>query len=167
MKHLLTLFLSICFIFSSTIPTEAKSPDTYTANYTEYIGDGLYAEVELSVTQTENDISFFNNNSLYSISGTRASTRQKTSSKTYRIKNKLGTVVATYKLTGTFQYNGSSSACKSASCSTSVLDSNYYFSSKSASKSGNTATGSFTLSSSESTISKTLTITCSSNGTIQ
>ena len=70
------------------------------------------------------------------------------------MKNKSGKVLAKYTLTGTFTYNGSSSTCTKASCSTSVSDSTYSFSQKAAWASGNTAIGSFTLSSSKQTISK-------------
>lgn len=169
MKRTFTLFFSFCLLFSSYIPMEAKTPDTstVTSTYTEYINDDLYAEVELCIT-SENDNTF----SIYSYSRTAsvyASTKQQTASKTYTIKNNSGTIIGSYTLTGTFQYNGSSSACTKASCSTSVSNSNYYFSSKSASKSGNTATGSFTFVNSltgTKTI-KTLMLKCNADGTIQ
>ena len=182
MKRTLTLFFSLCLIFSSTITSDAKSPDDFTADYIEYINEekspddftadyieyineDLYAEIEVSVALPGKHITFSTDNSLYHSAAAKNSTKQRTAAKTYKIKNTFGTVVATYTLTGTFQYNGSSSSCIAASCSTSV--SFYYFSSKSAKKSGNTATSSFTLSSSLQTVSKTLTLTCTSNGTIQ
>lgn len=170
MKRTFTLLFSFCLLFSTYIPVEAKIPDTstVTSTYIEYISDDLYAEVELCVT-SENDNAF----STYSYSRTTAvayaSTKQRTASKTYNIKNSSGTTIGSYTLTGTFQYNGSSSACTNASCSTSVSNSNCYFSSKSASKSGNTATGSFTFVNTLAGIrvTKTLTLKCSANGTIQ
>ena len=48
----------------------------------------------------------------------------------------------TATLNGTFTYNGTSATCTSSSCSVSISNSAWYLISKSASKSGNTATGS-------------------------
>lgn len=169
MKRIFTLLLSVYLLFSFSLSAEAKIPDNapVTSTYTEYISDDLYAEVELCIT-SENDNTF----STYGYSrifAAYASTRQKTVSKTYHIKNNSGTTIGSYTLTGTFQYNGSTSACTKASYSASVSNSNYYFSNKSSSKSGNTATGSFTFVNSitGTRVIKTLTLTCSANGTIQ
>ncbi len=161
MKRRLILFFSLCLLLSSAITADAKSPVAFSTNYIEYFSEDLYAEVEVFVLLPNDNIKSSTGNSLY------YSTKQKTASKTYKIKNTFGTVIATYTLTATFQYNGSSSSCTEASCSTSVTNSSYYFNSKSARKSGNTAIGSFTLSSSLQEISKTLTLTCTSNGLIQ
>lgn len=166
MKHLLVLFFSFCLIFSSIFTTEAKAPDTCTTAYIEYINNDFYAEVELSVTD-KNHTPLSTDNSLYSTRAARASTYQKTASKTYKIKNRAGATVASYTLTGTFVYNGSSSTCTKASYSTSIYNSIYSFVSKSAYRSGNTAIGSFKISSSIQTISKTLSLKCSASGTIQ
>lgn len=167
MKRIFTLLFSFCLLFSYYLPTEAKTPDslTFTSTYTEYIGDDLYAEVELCIIFQNTNTAI--PDSYSDVATTHASTKQKTASKTYTIKNSAGTTIGSYTLIGTFQYNGSSSACTKASYSTSVFNSNYNFSSKSAHRSGNTAIGSFTLSSSIQTISKTLTLKCSANGTIQ
>lgn len=174
MKRTLTLLFSFCLLFSSYLPVEAKNPDTSTATstatstYTEYINDDLYAEVELCVT-SKNDNTFSTYGYLRTTASVYASTKQRTASKTYNIKNSSGTTLGSYTLTGTFQYNGSSSACTKASYATSVSSSNCYFSSKSSSKSGNTATGSFTFVDNLSgiRITQTLTLKCSANGTIQ
>lgn len=164
MKRLLTLFFSFCLIFNSSIITEAKSPDVLSSTHTEYINDNLYAEVEVSIIK-KNNIETFSDENPHFLS--RATTKQKTVSKTCTLKNNAGATVATYKLTGTFTYNGSSSTCTNATYSTSVTNSAYSFTSKSAKRSANTAIGTFTLSSSIQKISKTLTIKCSANGTIQ
>lgn len=167
MKHIFTLLFSFCLLFNYSLSAEAKTSDilTFTSTYTEYISDDLYAEVELCITpKNTTTLSHYD----YSrMATTYASTKQQTASKTYRIKNSAGTTIGSYTLIGTFQYNGSSSTCINASYSTSVYNSNYFFSSKSARCSNNTAIGSFTLSSSIQTISKTLTLKCSANGTIQ
>ena len=48
-------------------------------------------------------------------------------------------------LTGTFSYTGSSATCTAASCNVTIYDSSWHVSSKSASKSGNTAYGTVTM----------------------
>lgn len=48
-------------------------------------------------------------------------------------------------LYGTFSYNGSSATCTSSSCDVSIFSSDWYVISKSASKSGNSATASVTI----------------------
>lgn len=167
MKRLLALFFSFCIILSSTISVEAKSLDDYSSTYIEYISDDLYAEVTLSVAPQNNNSSFSINDSLKFKSATRVSSKQKSASKTYTIRNKYGKELAKYTLTGAFTYNGSSSTCTRATCSTSIINPTYSFTQKSAWCSGDTAVGSFTLSSSRQTTSKTLTLTCSANGNIQ
>lgn len=169
MKHIFTLLFSFCLLFNYSLSAEAKTSDilTFTSTYTEYISDDLYAEVELCIIpENTSTLSHYD----YSrVATTYASTKQQTASKTYRIKNSAGTTIGSYTLTGTFQYNGSASACTKASYSTSVSISNCYFKSSSAYKSGNSAIGSFTFFNSltGTPISKTLTLKCSANGTIQ
>lgn len=169
MKRIFTLLFSFCLLFSCYLPTEAKTPDslTFTSTYTEYISDDLYAEVELCIISQNTNTAI--PDSYSDVATTHASTKQKTASKTYTIKNSAGTTIGSYTLIGTFQYNGSSSACTKASYSTSVFNSNCYFNSSSASKSGNNAIGSFNFFNSltGTRISKTLTLKCSANGTIQ
>lgn len=99
---------------------------------------------------------------------TYSTSKEKKHSKTLTIKNSSGTVLATYKLTGTFTYNGSSASCTKSSYSTSIKNSKWSFTSKTASKSSNKATGSYTLknSSTGKSYSGSVTITCSKNGTI-
>lgn len=166
MKRLLTLIFSFCLIFSPAITTEAKSPDNVTSTYIEYINDDLFAEVTLSVTTKENYIIPIKN-SVYFNTFTKTSICQKTTSKTYNIKNSSGTTLAKYTLTGTFIYDGSSSACTKATYSSSITDPLYSFISRTARCSGNSAIGNFTLVSSIHTISKTLTLKCSPSGVIQ
>ena len=88
--------------------------------------------------------------------------------KVAKIKNGLGTLLATYTLSGTFTFDGTSSTCTAASYSSSIAESYCSFSSRSASKSGNKAYGSYTLynSSSGKSYSGSLTITCSKSGTV-
>lgn len=73
-------------------------------------------------------------------------------------------------LTGSFTYTGSSSACTSSSVDVIIFDSAWYTYSKSASKSGNKATGSVTMKTSSSdaigSVPVTLTLTCDANGNL-
>lgn len=74
-------------------------------------------------------------------------------------------------LTGTFTYDGTTATCTESSVTTYVYASNWYEVSKSAGKSGDTATGSVTMGRTVLgiTVAKetySLTLTCSPNGTL-
>lgn len=74
-------------------------------------------------------------------------------------------------LTGSFSYTGSSATCTSASVDVTIYDSNWYVVSKSASKSGNTASASVTMGRKVAgvTLSKVhadLTLSCDANGNL-
>lgn len=74
-------------------------------------------------------------------------------------------------LTGSFTYTGSSATCTSASIDVTIYDSNWYVVSKSASKSGNTASASVTMGKkvagvTVSKVSDNLTLSCDANGNL-
>lgn len=74
-------------------------------------------------------------------------------------------------LTGTFTYTGSSSTCTASSVDVTIYDSSWYVVSKSASKSGNTATGSVVMGEKAGGITVTrvpvsLTLKCDANGNL-
>ena len=74
-------------------------------------------------------------------------------------------------LTGSFTYTGSSATCTSASIDVTISDSNWYVVSKSASKSGNTASASVTMGKkvagvTVSKVSANLTLSCDANGNL-
>lgn len=76
-----------------------------------------------------------------------------------------------FTLNGTFTYNGVTSTCTSSNCAVSIYDSHWYLVSKSAGKSGNTATATATLgykylgiTTSKGTYD--LTLTCDKNGNV-
>ena len=74
-------------------------------------------------------------------------------------------------LTGSFTYTGSSATCTSASIDVTIYDSNWYVVSKSASKSGNTASASVTMGKkvagvTVSKVSVNLTLSCDANGNL-
>lgn len=99
---------------------------------------------------------------------TTATTYTKSPSKTHNIKNAANNTLVSYTLYATFTYNGSTSSCTSVSYSTTVYDSTWCFTSATASRSGNKATGSYTAKCPTlgQTVSNTITITCDANGNI-
>lgn len=150
-KYILFSFTLLLTGLHPCINTQAQ-PTSY--SYMEELFDGYYATVYV-------DLQNFN---------ARSST--KTASKTYKISSPSGEVVATYKLTASFSYPYNNTAkCTSASYNTTVNNSNWSFSNCSATKSGNQATGKFTINHSVlgitlDTIERTLTISCDKNGNI-
>ncbi len=77
----------------------------------------------------------------------------------------------TYTINGTFSYNGSSSSCTSVSDSYSISNSNWHMDSHSCWKSGNTANGTVTmkhkvLGVTINTVTRSLVLSCSPNGTL-
>lgn len=69
----------------------------------------------------------------------------KTGSRTQTYVTSDGTTAWQAVLTATFSYNGATSSCTSSNCSVNVYSSSWYLVSKSATKSGNTATATFTM----------------------
>lgn len=96
----------------------------------------------------ETDVIAFEDGSYFTVSieeiGTRAS-GTKTAAKTYTYHSDSGTAVWKAVLTGTFTYTGSNSTCTASSCDVTIYDSDWHVISKSASKSGNSATASVTM----------------------
>ena len=74
-------------------------------------------------------------------------------------------------LSGTFAYTGSSSSCTASNMNVTIYDSSWYTVSKSASKSGNTATGSVIMGDTANGVTVkrvpvSLTLTCDANGNL-
>lgn len=92
----------------------------------------------------------------------------KTSSKTYTIKNNYGSILATFTLNGTFTYNGISAECIKATYNSSISNHEWSFTARTARKNKNNAIGSFILTCDKlsQTISETLTLTYTADGTI-
>lgn len=114
------------FVLIVSLPTKA-----FATNYNEtasiiYLEDGSY----ITITTVEIE--------------TRAS-GSKTAQRTYTCTANDGTVCWTATLTASFSYTGSSATCTSSDCSVTVYKSNWYTVSKSATKSGNTATATVTM----------------------
>lgn len=149
MKKILSF---LCIIYTVlSLSTHIYALENKNSISSEYLGNGIYLE-----TIIEEDISLF-------------STKTKNGSKTNNYKDSKGNILYSIKVSGSFSYTGSSSTCTSASVSTSVSNSYWKITSKSASKSGNTAIGKatakrYSLGFVVETRNETVTLTCSSTG---
>ncbi len=157
MKKILTLLLTTTLILSVSVPsfaTDLISDDIITSTKTniEYYDDGTYL---VTTIETENNL-------------TRATISKGKVSSLY---DNDGTTLWTVKLTATFTYNGTTATCSSASTSYTIYDDVWKVKSATATKSGNKATGNFTVKKSFlgipiATKDVTVTLTCSPNGTV-
>ena len=93
-----------------------------------------------------------------------------TKTKITKYKNKSGSVLWSVSIRATFTYNGSTAKCTSCSHSTTCPAKTWKIKSVSSSKSGNSATAKATATHSYNNISrdftKSVTISCSKNGTV-
>ncbi len=99
----------------------------------------------------------------------RASSNTKTKSKTTYCKNSSGKVMWYVKVTGTFTYGNGSAKCTKAICTAESKNKTWKISNKSSSKNGNTASASakgthYLNGIPAESITKTVTLTCSSSG---
>lgn len=151
MKKLISL-LSVVLMIAVLCPNTAFADEKIvTDRYVEYLDDGCYIVTEL----TESTITTF----------AEQTTSKSKSSHYYDGSNKEWTVT----LSATFSYTGSSATCKSATTSSKIYNDKWKVTSAVPSKSGNKATGTFTvkkyvLGIPVKTVNKTLTITCSNTG---
>lgn len=118
MKRFITYLLLITTLALTyhTCAFANNEHDGFTQYNIEYISDSYYIE---SYIIEEN-----NTTNLRSVN-------TKTASKIHNIKNSDGETLASFKVTGTFQYTGSTSNCTLASYSTSIKDSTWKFTSTS------------------------------------
>lgn len=125
----------------------------------------------LMFTKTSNAEEYYCDETIEIISTasvTRA-TNSITGKKTASIKNSSGSILWSVTVIGTFTYTGSKAICRSSSVSAQSNDSRWKISSKSHSKSGNTATATASAKyyldgSVISTQTKTVKLTCSASG---
>lgn len=150
----ISLFMTIAvFISCFSMPVNAAQEDKVVSTSIEYFEDGSYAVI----TITEE------------INNARANT--KTGTKTYTHKSDNGTTLWVYRVTGTYSYTGTSSTCTSVYDSYNIYDTSWKLSSKSCSKSGNTAYGNvtmklYTLGIATQTITRNLSLSCSATGVL-
>ncbi len=150
MRRLLCLILSTVLLFSVTAFVFAA--ESSVTEEVIYYDDGSY----LTITIIQ-----YHSRSTNSTSGF----------KRYVYSNTDGTTEWRAILTGTFTYDGTTATCTESSVTTYVYASNWYEVSKTAGKSGNTATGSVTMGRTVLgfTVAKetyNMTLTCSPSGTI-
>lgn len=151
MKRITSVLLAMLMLIVMC-PTNAFGGEVATDQYVEYFEDGSYIVTELKTS---------------GISTFATSTTSKTKYSSYYNSN--GGLEWRVYLTGTFTYTGSSATCTKATKSYSIYNDNWKVTSSSASKSGNKATGKFTVKKYAigipiKTVNKTLTITCSNSG---
>ena len=95
----------------------------------------------------------------------------KTGSKVLNYYSEDNTLMWKATLTGAFTYTGSSSTCTTSSCSVTIYDSAWYTISKSATKSGNTASASVAMGKkllgvTVSQVPASITLSCDANGNL-
>lgn len=152
MKKISCVLIAILMAFSTSIIACASSDVVTTV---EYFEDGSCIETTLIV---EKGISTY-------------TTQYKDGTKKITYKDEDGIVCWSATLTATFRYTGSSATCTESTVSYEIYDSAWRMTSATASKSGNIATADvtakrYTLGIPFKTIDRTITLTCSANGTI-
>lgn len=112
-----------------------------------FLGILAYQASAAAITKSEEIICLENGDyitvELVVIDSRAAST--KTGKKSYIYKNNSGTEQWRATLSGTFTYTGTSATCTVSSCTTTISDSAWYEVSKSAGKSGSSATAEVTM----------------------
>ena len=136
----------------------------------------LYTMVAFSVDECNIEYEFFEDGSYAVIviqkeTPLLAKSGSVTETKTYKYYDNNHSLDWTASITASFTYNGVMASCTSVSKSTTIYDTSWKCTASSCSKSGATATGSFTfkyylLGVPVKTINKTLTLTCDPNGNI-
>lgn len=152
MKKIIVMFLAVVMMLGICPTSALASEIVATETDVEYFEDGSYIVTEMTTS---------------TISTFAAKTVSKTKSAHYydNNNNKEWTV----SLSATFSYTGSSATCTRATTSHTIYDSAWKVTSAVPSKSGNKATGNFTVKRyfagiPVKTVNKTLTITCSNTG---
>lgn len=151
MKKRLT-FITTCLMAVTIFTSDAKAATPVTTQ-TEIICQNNDIRIESALTVFKPLIQPFSN------------TQTKKAQKTLTIKD-TNKSVATFTLTATFSHDQETATCTNTGYQSSIIDSAWSFTSRSTSRNGNKAYGLFTVKSSSKSISDTVTITCSPNGTI-
>ncbi len=152
MKKLISL-LSVILMIAVLCPNTAFAEEKVVTDSTiEYFEDGSYIVTELS----ESTVTTF-------------AAQTKSSYKVSHFYNSNNVKEWTVRLDAAFSYTGSSATCTSAKTSYTIYNDAWKVTSAVPSKSGNKATGTFTvkkylLGVSIKTVNRTLTITCSNTG---
>lgn len=128
--------------------------------------------VVATAAQGEREILYFEDGSYLVSEVISVSTRASgtiSGSKPYTYYSTDGRTLWKATLNGTFRYTGSSATCTNSSISVSIYDSSWYTISKSAGKSGSSATGSASMSMKSAgvtvmTVPVSMSLTCDANG---
>lgn len=151
MKKISALILTMLMVFTIAPFNAFAAEDIVTDSCIEYFEDGSYMVTEI----TESSISTFS-----------TSTTKSKNSYYYDSNDNLQWRVT---ITGTFSYTGSSATCTKATTSYTIYDNAWKVTSAVPSKSGNKATGDFTVKRyfagiPVKTVNRIVTITCSNTG---
>jgi len=130
-------------------------PNKISANNDLIQEENIYVEIEIGEPVYSEKIGLY------------STTKTVSNYKNYHYKNAEGQILWTVKLTGTFEYNGSTSKCLSASVSVLNISSGWKLFTKKASTSGNQAKASVIMReiSTMSLYPYTITLSCSPTGT--
>lgn len=155
MKKIVSVLLSVIIMLSLSAPAFAVDSVNNENTVVEYFEDGSCFITTITVVEE---------NSTYA-------TNTKTFTKTISYKDEDGIVCWKATLTATFRYTGSSATCTESDVTYTVSNSKWKITSATASKSGNTATADvtakrYTLGIPVETLNRTITMTCSANGTV-
>lgn len=157
-KFITALLLSSALICAA-IPSQSLQAQTVTITK-EAISDDLYCVTELVETSGSGIQPF-------------SATQAKSGSKTVRYENASGTTLWYVTVHASFTYNGSTSSCTSTDVTAGSNSSAWKVTNKSSWKSGNTGYASATghqyniLGMETNTLSRTVSISCTKNGTLQ
>ena len=129
LKRILSLCLAAA-LFIAILPTYGFSVSAEEQNVPQIISleDGGTLEIEIRY-----------------LPRTRGASISLPGEKVYRYKDKNGTLCWEAVLSATFVYDGKSSSCLNASCSTKIYNASYYVVSKNAYTSGNSAIANITM----------------------
>ena len=152
------------FIPSNTFATDTADFTYVSSTSTteiRYLSNGYYEVITLEEYNTPGITPVINS--------TNSST--KSGQKTSYIKNNNNETVATFTIKGTSSYTGTSCSCTAASYSSSINNSLWKFTSRSATPSGNSAIGNFTiklyiLNIPVQTVTDSITLSCDNNGNL-
>mgnify|MGYP004668836353 FL=1 len=154
-KSIMAAIIALIMIFALTVPVMADEiiGETVESVTVEYLEDGSYYETVITVDDT-----------VSGDSGIMSTTKTRTGSKKTSYKNKSGDVLWYVKVTGKFTYNDSTSKCTSASATAASNSSSWKITDKSSSKSGNKAIGKATAKEQSTSLTRTVTLSCSKTG---
>lgn len=154
-KLIMAVLTALIMIFALAVPVMAdeNTGETVESVTVEYLEDGSYYETVITVDANENGDS-----------GIMSTAKTRTGSKKTSYKNKSGAVLWYVKVTGKFTYNGSTSKCTSASATAASNSSSWKIIDKSSSKSGNKAIGKATAKEQSTSLTRTVTLSCSKTG---